>query len=505
MKITIANKKLLTKPQTVQEKKGYFNNLLFKSGNFQIDTFKKVIENGCTITYLFKDDVFDRSNHYMVNNYKGTQFICVDIDKCDISPKAFIENIKYKPTFYHTTFSNLTEVKDNKYCFHLIYCFDEVVEGEDNFSRVFNTLTSDYTEYVDDEAKDCHRVIYTSNSTLPNFEYGESNIIYKVQDLLPLNSSTTLDDFDSFFDGGCTVTKNEDAYILSSPSINMQAHSKNVTPDNKKNANPDKWFLDREFYNDLNSMSRKSFVEKYTLIYPYINRTLPKEEQIKQTKEGIVYEDWRGYDYCEIPSKIRFVDGKATIARVQDDNRTKSLMFDCFCFIKCIPNITKEYLVTMLVNEVFRFYSNADQHMTTQKILGIAKYGWNMRDNIHFNKPLKKNFKIVSSIDMSKNKAVGLLNKLKKDEEIGNNLDLSLSLEANIELMKSNGVSTTKARLIQFCNDYEVELLSEKDMRNKKIIEICNLNPDLSVRKLQELCNENGIDVNYNTIRRLMK
>jgi hypothetical protein len=115
MKISIANKKLLSKPQSNIEKAKYFKDITFKSGNISKDTFLKVIETGCTITYLYKDSEFNRNNSYMKNHYLGTQFICVDIDSCDINPIEFVEGLKYKPTLLHTTFGNLTPQKQNKW------------------------------------------------------------------------------------------------------------------------------------------------------------------------------------------------------------------------------------------------------------------------------------------------------------------------------------------------------------------------------------------------------
>ena len=143
MNITIANKKLTEKPQTNIEKSIYFKDLTFKTANFNLNVFKEIIENGYTITYIYKDKQFTRENHYMTNNYVGTQFICVDVDKCDITPIEFVDKIEYKPTFIHTTFSNLTEAKDKKYCFHLIYCFNEIIKGEDNFNTIFNILCNE--------------------------------------------------------------------------------------------------------------------------------------------------------------------------------------------------------------------------------------------------------------------------------------------------------------------------------------------------------------------------
>ena len=143
MKISIGNKRLDDKPVSEEKKGSYFKDLSFRTGDVRNSDFKQIIGQGCTITYLFKDNVFNRSNSYMCNNYVGTQFICVDVDECDIKPLDFVENIRYKPSIMHTTFSNLTARKNYKYCYHLVYFFDGIIYGEDDFNMVFHMLTED--------------------------------------------------------------------------------------------------------------------------------------------------------------------------------------------------------------------------------------------------------------------------------------------------------------------------------------------------------------------------
>ena len=505
MKVTIANKKLITKPQTNLEKSKYFKDIEFKTGNFELSTFKKIIENGCTITYLYNDDSFNRSNSYMKNNYLGTQFICVDIDKCDINPIQFTESIKYKPTVVHTTFSNLSEQKQNKYCFHLLYCFDSVIYGEEGFNNVFNKLTGDYVDYVDNCAKDCHRVIFTSNSSLPNYIYKEYGTIYKVKDFVSESDTENYDDLDTFFnveDGG----KNSKNAYISTSTNNIKESNKNFPKEKNTKNNTNAFNLDDNFFTDLNTLNRSDFLNKYLPIYPYINSSIADATQIKETTNGIIYEDWRNYEYYEVPSKYRWNSktGKHQIEKIKEGNRTKQLMFDCLSFIKCNPNITKEWLVTMLINEVFKFYDNTDKELSNYKITGIAKYGWEMKDNININ-PIKKKFKILTSYNMGKHAAVGLLNKLMKDDEIGNNIDLLLSVEDNIIEMKKNGLKITKQRLLQFCKEYEIRLLTNKEIRNNKVFQLHKENPTLSSRQLEKLCKENGINITYKTIQTILK
>lgn len=501
MKITLADKKLIEKPQKNEEWK-YFKGLLFKTGDFSLNTFEKIIKNGYTITYIYKDDVFSRADHYMTYNYYGTQFICVDVDKCEISPLEFVKTLKYKPTYIHTTFSNLTPQKENKYCFHLIYCFDDIIRGEDNFHTVFNILTEDYIDYVDKCAKDCHRVIFTSNGTLDNFELYKEDIIYKVKDFFPKPNNKEFDEIDTLFNQNDYGKNLQNAYIFNK-SNNIQDNEKNFPNEKQKKIGNNTFELDETFWVDLNTLTRSNFLDKYLDIYPYITCSIAEQDQLFKTENGIYYEDWRNREYYEVPSKYRYNNGQRRIQKVGNGNRTKSLMFDCLMFIKVIPNITKEYLITMLVNEVYKHYDNKDNELTNYKLVGIAKYGWDLKDNINVN-PLKKKFKIVFTESMRKNAAVGVLNKLMKDDEIGNNLDLSISLEDNIKEFKNNGIKITKQRLVQFCNEYNVTLLTDKEIKYNKVLELHNENKDLSSRKLEELCKQKGIKISYRTIQTII-
>jgi hypothetical protein len=426
------------------------------------------------------------------------------VDKCNIDPIDFVERIKYKPTVVHTTFSNLTEQKGNKWCFHLIYCFDEVIKGEDNFRFVFDKLTEDYSEWVDNCAKDCHRVIFTSNKNLPNYICKDYGIIYKVKDFL---SNTVVEEFvelDNFFNESSSVEKNKDAFTLSS-SNNREASSKNQTVKNSDKISRNDWNLNEQFFTDLNTMQRSDFIDKY-YTDSISSHTIITDEMIRYTNNGIVYADLRGVDWFEVPSKYRYnpTSGKSQIKKIQNGNRTKSLMFDCLMFLKCNPNITKEELITALINEVYRYYNNSDKELNNYKIVGIAKYGWNMKDNIQV-EPLKKKFKILISESMKKITATGVINKLMKDEEIEENIDYNLTLEDNIKLLKENGIKITKKRLQQFLQDYEVILKTDKEVRNNKVIQLHRENPTLSSRKLEILCRENGINISYKTIQGIIK
>ena len=356
LKITLGNKRLDDKPSSQQEMSSYFKDLRFKTGTFNLGTFKEMIDNGYTLTYIYKDQDFTRGNGYMKNNYVGTQFIVVDIDKCELSPEDFISRIKYKPTIYHTTFSNLTERKENMYCFHLIYVFDEMIYGEDNFHSTFNMITDDYKDYVDKCCLDCHRVMFTSNSSLPNYDYKEYDITYKVNDFIKESSYDNLNDF--FKNTSLKEDCKESGSSIYSYSYNNICE-KTKTLQGEESLPEDNIFnLDEDFRRDLFKMDRLQFIRNYERIYPY-----KVDTHVDETRYKDGYADLRNEEYYIVPSSTyrwNKEENKPYIPKVKIGFRTKMFLIDTLTFMKIFPNISKEHLVYLMVREVFHHFDNRD-------------------------------------------------------------------------------------------------------------------------------------------------
>lgn len=496
MKLTLANKKLNQKPQTDLEKGKYFKDIQFKSGNFQISDLEKIVGNGYTITYLYKDKMFNRSNSYMKNNYYGTQFICVDIDSCEIEPKTFVESIKYKPTVLHTTFSNLTAQKGFKYCFHLLYCFDEVIEGENNFNKVFESITEDYKQYVDKNAKDCHRVIFTSNSNLEGYEYIYYGNTYNVTDFIQ-----NTDEIDTFF--------NQDNNCLKNDSLNISISSNNISKESKNRQTKIKvkndFKLENEFFNDLNTLERSAFIDKYSDRYIYVTETLiPNEMYI----DG--YADLRNTNYYIVPSaQYRWNGEKMEVTKIKNGMRNTILWMDAIAFMNIIPNITKEHLVYLLVKEVYMHFINADGQMNNWFIVNKAKEVWNNIDTLDC-KPIKKSFKIDKNYWLQRGynnwlEVARIIRKQMKDNDFGSMYDFTLTVEQNIKIFKEYGIKTKKQTLIKWLKDNGLDYVTDKDQRNQMIIDLYNENNSRSSREIENLCRENGIKVGKDTILKVIK
>lgn len=503
MKISISNKRLDHKPDTPQEKGLYFKDLLFKTGNFHSSSIKEIVGGGWTITYLFKDDVFGRSNHYMKDNYVGTQFICVDIDKCDLSPEDFVERIKYRPSVIHTTFSNLTERKEGKYCYHLLYFFDDVIPGEDNFRVVFDKLTEDYKEYVDDCARDCHRVMFTSNSVLPNYQYEEYDMTYHLNDFI----SYEYDDINQFFKGDDESKSNDwEKTVSYDKSYSSHYNISRETNISQKKDVDNTFDLDVEFLNDLYTMNRSCFIGKYSTTYPYITETVMENDRFENG-----YVDLRGEEYYVVPSaqyRWDHKNNKPHVPKVQIGIRTKMLWLDTLCFMKIVPGITKEYLVYLLVTEVFRNFDNTDRQMTNKFIIDKCKEVWNNMDNLNI-KPVRKSFRIDKKYWIKKGykdwlEVSRIIRRQMRCEDFGEYYDFSMTVEDNVKEMRNNNVKTTKRTLVRWLEENGFPYELEKDRRDRMIVQLYEEDRTRSSREIEKLCLNSGVKVSYRTIQKVV-
>ena len=489
MKLSISNKSLTQKPDTQKEKSDYFTNIKFKTEDLSNEEIKKIIDSGYTITYLYNDNEFDRSNHYMSKNYLGTQYICVDIDKSNISPAEFVEHVKYKPSVLHTTFSNLTDRKDYKYCFHMLYIFDKVIYGEDNFHYIFNILTNDYKEYVDQQARDCHRVMFTSNSSLPNYEYYDYGVIYQVNDFIKHEDN----DWDKI--SAADIYNNSPNNILEKTNMSQHTYSQASS-----------FTLDKEFYHNMFNMSRSEFIYHYSSTYTYMTETYIDPERYENG-----YVDLRHEEYYVVPTAQFRWDTerqKPYIPKIKEGSRTKMLWYDILCFMKIVPDITREHLVYLATTEVYRNFENGDKQLDNMFIINKCKEVWNSIDLIKV-KPMKKSFKIDKEywLQRGMNNWLSITNYIRKQIKINdfeNMYDCSLTIEQNIREFKKFGVVTTPKTLKTWLNENGIPYTTDKQVRVKHVQKLYEENKSRSSREIENLCKQQGIEVSYRTIQRIL-
>ena len=532
MNISFSNKKLKAKPSGMElskyfGKKGTSSRIQFKTVECQVEDIETIIANGHTLAYQYKEDnvMEDRKK-----NYIGTDFIIIDIDSTDLTIDEVIDKATYKPTIIHTTFSNLTEKKNNKYCYHLLYCLDETLFGEENFNYAFSYFSSGIEDLVDQKAKDCHRITFTSNSSLPNYEYrllgdtyptsiiinntNYSETIYgkevrqaELSDLLATKGGIT-NEYNKYKSSmSYSSNKESDFYVnkINSSSIfyssyNMKEEDKNLT--DKKGD----WGLNKKFIYDLSKMNRKEFICTYSEVYDYITFTPPTIT--RKTEEGIVYADYRNVEYYELPSLWRINDsGERERKKIEIGGRTTQLYVDINLFLLIKPDITKEHLVYEVVKDVFENYKNTDRQFTNHYILSMINNVWKKK-NEFIGHPIPKKFKILRYADgMTQMACIGIVRKLMKDDSIGSVIDINLSIEENLVEFGKMGMKIKKNRLMQFIKDNNLEnyIRSDKQIKAERVLDIVKANPNASLRKLAEMCKEQNILVSYETIRKISR
>ena len=477
MIITVGNTPVVEKPRTKEDNALYFSNLTFADYTANLDELEQLIGKGFTLAYKMKDSQWNCKGYARKKNYVGTDFICVDVDETDETPEAFLQRVKYKPTIIHTTFSNLTEHKHNNYCYHAIYVFSKTLYGEDNFYSMWNILTQDIN--FDKAAKDCKRVIFTSNSSLPEYFCKRTDIIYNP------------DDFD----------------LVIQPKLQPKIHkekSASSCVNNKITQN--RYSLDGTFFNDMNSMLRSHFIGKYSSVYDYLTETpVPPEAY----QDG--YADLRKTDYYRtVSSRYRYdsSNGKPYIPKITRGNRNNILFIDAIAFMNIMPDMTLEHLVYCLTRTVYEHYDNDDFQMTNSFIIDKAKEVYNQIDVLD-PKPARKMFKM----DFQYWKRQGMTDVLAiartimkkiKTNDFSMHYDFRLTIEKNITALKEIGIKTTKRTLIKWLESIGQPCFTNKEERRERIIEIYKEKTDRSAREISRIYQERfGESINHETVSKI--
>ena len=488
MKVTISTNKFFERKPNANEIGKELSDAVFETIDIKPSDFSTIVEKGCVLSCNCNSVKYDY--HYdKKTKYKGIQFVLIDVDECDLSIDEILNRMKYKPTVVHSSYSHLNENKQFKNCYHLYFFLDEEIEGIENYTKLFNIFSEGIDDILDSKVNCPQRIVFTNHKNNEHFEYHQNDTIYKVKDFIDVNQNKlrNLNDI-------INSPKNDSTHILYN-RYNICDESKNVQVYNH-------YKIDNDFFNDLNSLKRGELVDKYFPIYPFLRES---EYKIDNSKS---YIDLRNQDYYEVFNKTRFDGdkGKFVKKKVENGNRHHQLFLDAIQFKAANPSISIEGLILALVNEVLNYYGNSDKEMTNKAIIQTALKVYNGDYKASKSKKkIKVNKSYFYENECSIQKKIGVAKRDLKDDAIGEVIDLNLSLEDNLDVIRKNGISLKKKRLVEFCERYNLKLKTNKEIRNDKIIELYNSNKDLSIAKLETICEMNGIDISSKTIERLIK
>ncbi len=92
-----------------------------------------------------------------------------------------------------------------------------------------------------------------------------------------------------------------------------------------------------------------------------------------------------------------------------------------------------------------------------------------------------------------------------KCDDFGSLYDYSLTIEQNIKEFKNYGVRTTSRTLKTWLEENGIPYKTDKDVRNGHVIRFYKEDPNRSSREIETLCKEQGIDISYRTIQRILR
>ena len=492
IKVTISNKKCDSKPVNKGKFFGGKNSpdrIKFKTGIFSISTFENIVSEDYVLSYQCRnDDAMNRKSGYV-----GTQFIVVDVDELDYSMDEMMSIALHKPTIIHTSFSHKTAVKNYKSCYHLIYCFSDTIYGETNFDIALKYVTEGYENIVDERAKDCHRICFTTSSTLDNYQLVNTGVIYDFNTIMSSQDNVYEDDLATFFD-----------YEEKTNEVVSE------TPTRHDDFKSDSGFdLDKDFVHEMFTKERGEFLNRNARTYPYVCETMVPQELFHNG-----YADLRNINYYKVPSSQyvwSHIENKPVVMKVVVGHRDTMLWLDGHAFCQIIDDISNEYLVYLLMKEVYEHYDNSDRQMTNHLIIKKAKqvmteYKCGKVPNI----TIKRSFKldilywhihnVYDVMEMTR-----LVMKQMKNNDFGQLYDFNKTVEENIKEFALYGIKTKKKTLINWLEDNGLEYITDKEYRNNLILSLYDEDNTRSIRNIIKVLKDNyNIMVAKNTVRKVI-
>nr|DAJ20164.1 MAG TPA: arginine repressor [Siphoviridae sp. ctTYz13] len=456
MKITISTKKFTNKPTNVGSE---FYNVKFETKTINYNDFNAIIEEGYALSCNCRDEVYPYVNYDKALNYRGIQYVLIDIDECKLTYDEIIENMEYLPSFAHTSYSHLSPSKGGKNCYHFYFILNEEIKTIKDYNFYFHKFSKSISKIIDKRVTLPYRLVFTNHISNDNYQLIDNQIVYNIDDLSIMN---------------CDVVDEENADDL---SIEVEEES--------------------NFQKDMKSLKRSELIERYKDVIDYHRAT-----QI-EVEDNVSFINLENIEYYEVFNKLKFdnINKKSVKNKIKIGKRHHQLFLDAIQLKAINSNITLDELVFALIYEVYNFYDNSDNELNNNVIMATAKSvmegeytAYQSRKKTKVNRKFFKNF-----IGKQQEKS-GIARRDKKDSEIGEMIDLSLSFEENLQMLKANNIKIEKRRLIDFYNRHNLPILTLKERRNERIIEIYNENSTLSVREIATILKEEGMKVSKSTV-----
>ena len=420
-----------------------------------LPSLKELQQRGKAFCYNFKD--VDESglitaHQKTLNGFDYTNIVFYDIDKMPYPMQDYISCLPYKPSLAYTTISN---GKDGKYGYRLLYAFQEPLQSIDEFDAIYYAIAAangfqqrtyeDGTKYEFDYRK-VNQQYYGGGE---NAETYETDLVYSTQD------------FSSFIDDGETLKQ----------QIGSKSSTKKKFFPNQNNigeAREEKTYcsqLENPFYADLFTLPPKDFLFKYDAeLIDLYNAAIATRLTLSEDGKYWIYPE----DYQEV--KRNWGTGKVYGRdwRVKEENkrcvkkwpigsrRRRRLYITAQIMKHNVPDITKEELIYCLVRERYFYYENTDNKLNNKELIQIAenalKYNFPLSPCKHPEWSINKDYWLRGNI--TANAAKNIVRKEINEERIMSLYDFNLSVKDNLSFLRENGIKVGKSTLYALLKKY---------------------------------------------------
>ena len=409
--------------------------LHFTKKTISVNDFLNYMREGHCYTPVFSADSFYMSGKTDIN-YRYSYLVSLDIDHTQIPMYDMVDKLEYKPTLAYTS---CNDGKDGEYKYRLVYCFDDKIEGiEEYFNYVYSILDSNKMGIDDIDKRSLKASQYYNGNGTQTFGFVVSDIVYNKDDFRLF--------YKDYYSLSCTDIKNkEDKSIIENHTYN--------TP---YNIHLNDTFVNTEFASDYWNMRMEDILSKYIDIFPNMEHT-PLEIPDDDTPY-ILYPD--GYieinRLCKVGKDKRYVRVKdcGTVKIKDGEGRRKTLFWNGIIRRLINPNITYDNLVYNLLYELCYYITNynAENIIGKKEIAMIARdvMKQDMTKHEHLRGTDKKfmvNPKFCIKYGLSKNEVKNIASKMIRYNKIGELYDCSQTDKQNLEIMKENGLKVSLSTL----------------------------------------------------------
>ena len=375
-----------------------------------------------------------------LNGFDYTNIIFFDIDKMPYRMQEYISHIPYKPSLAYTTISN---GKDGKYGYRLLYAFQEPLTSIEEFDTIYYAIAAangfkqrvyeDGTKYEFDYRK-ANQQYYGGGAYSETYE---TDIIYSVND------------FSSFIEEG-------DVLKQQIGSTGNKGSNKKSFP-NQNNIREGKTYysqLEKPFYDGLFSLSPNEFLLKYDREMIDLYYTAIATKRILSADEKYwLYPD----DYQEVKRNWVITATRRCVQKWQIGSGRRKRMYITAQIMKHnVPDITKEELIYCLARERYYYYVNTDNKLNNKELIQIAenalKYSFTLSPCKHPEWSINKDYWLHDNI--TSNAAKNIVRKELREEQILSLYDFNLSVKDNLSFLRENGIKVGKSTLYSLKKKY---------------------------------------------------